>query len=384
VNALNELNELTRRLERWLFDDALPLWWSVGADHQGGGFHEEIDLQGRPTRAHRRARVQARQTWVYATAGALGWDGPWRAAMNHGLDYLLGHYPRSDGLFRASVDAEGAQADNAALLYDQAFALFAMAAVFRAEPARTDLPARARALLAAVAATFHHDDRGFKEASADHPFHANPHMHMLEAALAWSEIDADPAWSVLADRVAELALSAFIDRQSGALREYFGTDWRPAPGLDGRIVEPGHQFEWAWLLNRWGLTRKRPDAHAALARLFQIGTEFGVDRGRGVAFNALRDDLTPLDLSARLWPQTERIKAAVVLAAAAAEDQAERNLLLVEAVAAVKGLMLYLETPVRGAWRDKLEPSGVFVEEPSPASSLYHIVCAIRELAKQP
>jgi mannose-6-phosphate isomerase len=118
--------------------------------------------------------------------------------------------------------------------------------------------------------------------------------------------------------------------------------------------------------------------------LFQIGTEFGVDRGRGVAFNALRDDLTPLDLSARLWPQTERIKAAVVLAAAAAEDQAERNLLLVEAVAAVKGLMLYLETPVRGAWRDKLEPSGVFVEEPSPASSLYHIVCAIRELAKQP
>jgi mannose-6-phosphate isomerase len=383
MNALDELSGLTRGLERWLFEDALPLWWSVGADHQRGGFHEEIDLQGRPTRAPRRARVQARQTWVYATAGALGWDGPWRAAMNHGLGYLLERYPRSDGLFRASVDAEGAPVDDAALLYDQAFVLFAMAAVFQAEPARTDLPARARALLTAAEAAFHHDDRGFKEASAEHPFHANPHMHLLEAALAWGEIDADPAWPALADRVAALALSAFIDRESGALREYFGPDWRPAPGPDGRIVEPGHQFEWAWLLHRWGLTRKRPDAHAATARLYQIGTEFGVDRGRGVAFDALRDDLTPLDLSARLWPQTERIKAAVVLASTAS-DQAEQNLLLAEAVAAAKGLMLYLETPIRGAWRDKLDPSGVFVEEPAPASSLYHIVCAIRVLSKQP
>jgi mannose-6-phosphate isomerase len=303
--------------------------------------------------------------------------------MNHGLDYLLGRYPRSDGLFRASVDVEGAPVDDAALLYDQAFVLFAMAAVFRAEPTRSDLPARARALLAAAEAAFHHDGRGFKEASADHPFHANPHMHLLEAALAWGEVDADPAWPELADRIVALCLLAFIDPQTGALREYFGPDWRPAPAPDGRIVEPGHQFEWAWLLRRWGLTRRRPDAHAAAARLFQIGTEFGVDRGRGVAFDALRDDLTPLDGSARLWPQTERIKAAVVLAGDA-EDQTQRSLLLAEAVAAAKGLVLYLETPVRGAWRDKLDPSGVFLEEPAPASSLYHIVCAIRALSKQP
>ena len=383
MNAQNELNGLTRRLERWLFEEALPLWWTTGADHPRGGFHEEIDLQGRPTRAHRRARVQARQTWVYATAGALGWDGPWRAAMNHGLDYLLERYPRPDGLFRASVDAEGVPADDAALLYDQAFVLFAMAAVFQAEPARGDLPARARALLATAVSAFRHDDRGFKEASADHPFHANPHMHMLEAALAWSEIVADPVWPALADRVADLALSAFIDRESGALREYFGPDWKPAPGPDGRIVEPGHQFEWAWLLLRWGVARGRPDAVAATSRLFEVGSRFGLDRGRGVAINAIGDDFTALNRSARLWPQTEWIKVAVVLAGAAS-DQAERNRLRLEAVAAVKGLMLYLETPVRGAWRDKLNASGVFVEEPAPASSLYHIVCAIAALSKQP
>jgi len=229
-------------------------------------------------------------------------------------------------------------------------------------------------------AAYQHDRRGFTEAATEHPFWANPHMHLLEAALAWMEVDADPVWSALAERIARLALSAFIDPQSGALREHFGPDWRPAAGPAGRIVEPGHQFEWAWLLRRWGVARGRPDAIAAAARLFEVGAGFGVDRGRGVAVNSIKDDFTALDRSARLWPQTEWIKAAVILADAA-EDKTERDHLLSEALAGCEGLMLYLDTPVLGAWRDKLQPSGVFIDEAAPASSLYHIVGAVRALS---
>jgi mannose/cellobiose epimerase-like protein (N-acyl-D-glucosamine 2-epimerase family) len=374
---MEELTELISGLERWLLEDALPLWWTVGADHERGGFSEAIDLRGRPTRANRRARVQARQTFVYAEAGALGWDGPWRTAMNHGLDYLLTRFPRPDGLFRASVDLEGAPVDEAAILYDQAFALFAMAAGFRAEPARTDLPELAKSLLRAVERAYYHDGVGLRAGQVAQTFLTNPHMHLLEAALAWSEIDADPVWLTLADRIVQLCLSAFIDQDTGVLREHFGPDWRPAPGPAGRIVEPGHQFEWAWLLHRWGVAREWRDARAAARRLFEIGSGFGVDSGRGVAFNSILDDLTPLDRTARLWPQTEWMKAAVTLADAA-KDMAERNRLLAQAVAAVKGLVLYLDTPLRGVWRDKLHPSGAFTREAAPASSFYHIVCAIQ------
>ena len=67
----------------WLFGSALPLWWALGADHQGGGFHEALDFDGAPTNAPRRARVQARQAYAYAKAGALGWPGPWRTAAEH-------------------------------------------------------------------------------------------------------------------------------------------------------------------------------------------------------------------------------------------------------------------------------------------------------------
>jgi mannose-6-phosphate isomerase len=51
-----------------------------------------------------------------------------------------------------------------------------------------------------------------------------------------------------------------------------------------------------------------------------------------------------------------------------------------EVVAAYRGLKLYLDTPVPGLWWDRLNADGTFVEEAAPASSFYHIVCALNEL----
>ena len=43
-------------------------------------------------------------------------------------------------------------------------------------------------------------------------------------------------------------------------------------------------------------------------------------------------------------------------------------------------LRRYLRTPAEGAWRDKLRPDGTFIDEPAPATSFYHILCACTEL----
>jgi len=62
-------------------------------------------------------------------------------------------------------------------------------------------------------------------------------------------------------------------------------------------------------------------------------------------------------------------------------DGDRRRAYLADAVAAAKALSLYLDTPVRGLWRDKLLGDGVWVDEPAPASSFYHIIDAFRVLA---
>lgn len=379
MSAAEALRTRTERLTRWMLTQALPVWWERAADRDRGGWHDVVAQDGAIPAVDRRARVQGRQTYVYALAGQLGWGGPWREAATQGLDSLIARYRRPDGLFRTKVTAEGEPADETAVLYDQAFVLLAMASLLKAWPERGELAETGRKLRGTARAHFAHPAGGFREASDERPFQSNPHMHLFEAALAWEEADPDPAWRALADEVAELCLTRFIDPQSGALREFFAADWRPAAGLDGRIVEPGHQFEWAWLLLRWAARRRREDARAAARRLFEIGARYGVDPARGVAVNALLDDFSVHDPDARLWPQTERIKSALALAAVAAGSD-ERESLFSEAVNGVDGLLPYLQTRIPGLWYDRMKPDGALVQEPAPASSFYHIACAIAEL----
>ena len=364
-------------LGHWLFDAALPLWWSTGADHANGGFEELLDLEGRPVVAMRRARVQARQVYVYATAGAMGWRGPWQAAVDHGLDYFIARYFRSDGLVRASVSPVGAPVDDGPVLYDQAFGLLALAAAETGPDGAKATGPRARALLAAIDGHFSLDGLGYRSGDPARPFQSNPHMHLFEAALAWMAIDPSTIWSELAARIANLAMTRFVDGSSGGLREFFDERWGPAAGVDGTIVEPGHQFEWAWLLYRWGRRTGTAAAITVADRLFEIGASHGIDGGLKVAINAVDDRFAPLDPSARLWPQTERIKAAVL---ATESSRSGRDRQLLEAIDGIAGLKLYLLP--NGTWRDKLNPNGLFIDEPAPASSLYHIIGAVAEVTR--
>jgi mannose/cellobiose epimerase-like protein (N-acyl-D-glucosamine 2-epimerase family) len=372
----SELATVRKRLLDWLLNDALPIWWEVGADKTGGGFHEAIDLAGKPVQGERRARVQARQIFTYAVAGEMGWTGPWRQAVRHGLDYYLGRYRRPDGLFVNALQADGSPSPATPHLYEQAFALLALAtagesaSVPIADTVRDKLSADRRG--AAGGYTGFADDRFFQ---------SDPHMHLFEAALAWERISADPRWCALADEVAELCLARFMT-PGGLLLEYFDATWAPAAGLQGRLAWPGHQFEWAGLLERWALRRGREDVRAVARRLYRYGADHGIDAKRGVAVFELLDDLSVNDAKARLWSQTEWLKAALILARAAGGDERQRY--LADAIAAAKALWLYLDTPIAGLWRDKLLADGSWVDEPAPASSFYHIIDALRVLAAWP
>lgn len=350
--------------DRWARETALPLWWRVGADRERGGFHEALSVSGEPRPAARRARVQARQVYVYATAGTLGWEGPWREAAWHGMDFFIEKFRRTDGLFRTLVGLDGEVLDDTAMLYDQAFALLGTATLRRADGGRQDLPEVARGIRQGLKA-MRNPAGGFVENIA-YPYQANAHMHLLEGALAWAEIEGGD-WEVMADEIVEMALKVFIDSKGGFLREFFDADWTLVSGDEGRLVEPGHQFEWAWLLQRWSERRNRQGALQAARRLYEAGLR-GVDPVRGVAINELSDDFAVRDPIARLWPQTERLKAELLFGNETSQLEAAES------------LRRYLATPAPGAWRDKMLPDGGFVDEPAPATSLYHILCACTEL----
>ena len=343
-------------------------WWVPTAIN--GGFHEAIDLWAARRRRHiARAPSPGRCSFMARPAG-LGGTGLGANAARHALDFLReqvvgpmaplrGGRPR-----RASVDAP-------LDLYDQAFGLLASRSAI-ATSARLTLPPtcggvarRAREPSRTRRAAF----RGSRRLAAAtcQPAHAS-----FEAALAWMAVDDDPGWRRMADAIAPLCLEKFIDPASGALRENFAADWSPAPGIAGRVCEPGHHYEWAFLLNRWSELSGRPRP-VAVARLIAFANDHGVDVQRGVAVGAVLSDGALHDPVARLWAQAERIRAYAI---DRQPGDAERI------AAAIRGLRRFLATPTPGLWYDRLDGDDRLISEPARATSLYHIIGAVAELEK--
>jgi mannose-6-phosphate isomerase len=367
------LAALCARLGNWLADSAYPTWARLGIDARSHGFAEAVGQNGVALPYARRARVHPRQIYAFAQAATFGWRGDVAGIVSSGIGYFTAHYRRRDGFFRTLVGADGAVLDDRALLYDQAFALLGYAAAAAALDDRREYEGRALELRRLIESRWRTPDGAFLSGDGGAGYReSNPHMHLLEACLAWAQIGNDPDWDAWVKTLVDLALRRFVRADSGALGELYTTTWQPASGLPGRAVEPGHQFEWAWLLLRCERRHPEPLRTAAL-RLIAIGEDAGVHGG--VAVNTLLDDLTVQDPNARLWPQTERLKAALTAAQLTGEPRFWST-----AHAAALSLVPYLGTPLPGLWFDVRRPSGEFVDSPAPASTLYHLVGAIAAL----
>lgn len=369
---MSALEPLRAFLIDWLLRAAYPLWSRNGVDPASGAFVEALDQNGSALAWARRARVHPRQAYAFAQARALGWQENVSGIVDRGMSYFIRHYRRTDGLFLTLAGADGSVLDRRALLYDQAFVLLGYAAAAVELDALESWESRALELRHLIAERLSSDDGGYRSEEGAIGYESNPHMHLLEAYIAWAEIGQDTGWLEGVRSLAELALARFIRTDSGAVGEFYLPTWQPTPGLSGGSIEPGHQFEWAWLLLRCERWLRCPPHETAL-RLIAVGEQYGVHDG--FVINALRDDLTVHDAGARLWPQCERLKAALLAATITGEQK-----FWTSAQAAASGIRLYLDTRVPGLWFDARSPNGALRGDAVPASTFYHLVSAIAAL----
>lgn len=372
------LKQRAKDARAWLFDKALPLWWERGFDRDTGCFHERMQLDGSPLVLPRRIRVQARQTIVYARAARLGWQGPWRDAVDAGAKVLLTHGIRADGGTRHLLTSTGEVADDRRDLYDFAFVLFALAEAAQALGGREDLLKAADKMLAWLDETWRHHDGGYLEGDIvpTPPRRQNPHMHVFEALLSLHEASGRRTHLDMASAVGDLFRDKFFDHSMGAMPEYFDDSWRPEAHENGRIVEPGHLFEWSWLLHRCTRAGGR-DLSDIAERLRVHGEVYGVDHQTGSVYDEVWIEGHIRSRTARLWPHTERLKANV----ARIERTQDPNA-FAAAIQSFDTLTTYFNTPVAGLWMERRAAGGQFIEEAAPASSFYHIMFGLSELIR--
>ncbi|HJE23453.1 MAG TPA: AGE family epimerase/isomerase [Methylorubrum populi] len=365
-------------LVAWLRESALPLWAGSGFDRRTGLFHEALDRDARPIDgAARRLMVQARQIHVFALAEIRGWYPGGECAERAAQEMLACFMDQGGGGgFAFSVDADGAVRDSGRDLYAQAFALFALAWMAR-------LTGRSFYLDIADATLNFLDTRmalpetgGYRESLPEGGGgrRQNPHMHLVEALLALHEACPDRGYAGRAGQLIGLMERRFLQGAGRVLVEFY--DERLVPlQTPPYAFEPGHHFEWAWLLTEHARLTARPVP--TLARhLYQVAEAT-------VALDGSIPDLTDEEGNVRagttrLWPHTEALRAAMLAwtprCATGRAHWRENVIALLFA--------RFLGPAHQGCWIDRTDEEGHPLSLTVPASSLYHLVGAACRLAQ--
>ena len=165
-------------------------------------------------------------------------------------------------------------------------------------------------------------------------------------------------------------------RGTGALIEFFTAAWQQAPDT-GSLREPGHQFEWVWLLHEYYRLTRDESVIAFADRLFAFGTQFGIERGDGLAgavFDTVDANGAVVADTKLLWPQTEYLKACV--ARAEWHDDAQARAAIPRHLALIA--QSYMR-PDGASWHNQLARDGTPLTPTTPARLLYHLFLGVAE-----
>jgi mannose/cellobiose epimerase-like protein (N-acyl-D-glucosamine 2-epimerase family) len=350
---------------------------------------ERFDWSGRPVEpGFRRVRVMARQTYVLSHAAIGGSPSAAaaapraaRALMDHGVDA---------GQFHCRLGPDGAVLDSTADLYDIAFGLFAMAWWYRYSGDEIALSVAEQSIAHLREHLASPSGRGFEARAGGTGRHEqNPHMHLFEAAIFLTAFSARPAFRALADELFALAEDVLIDRGTGTLAEFFDDEWRPIATDGAVLVEPGHHYEWVWLLHRYGALADQPRAFAIADRLFDFALRHGHDVRTGLVLATVSSTGESLGTDLRAWPNTEFLKAQIAMRELRGsrpgfnEAAIETNINRIWSYflrSPADDIMAGLQD---GLWIDCVEAQGYRPKgNHVPASTLYHLFFGFSELLR--
>ncbi|TGV96357.1 AGE family epimerase/isomerase, partial [Mesorhizobium sp. M2E.F.Ca.ET.154.01.1.1] len=155
-----------------------------------------------------------RQVYAFAVAKERGWDGPADKLIAHGIDFMAGKGRTDRGGWVRTLNIDGSVADPVEDAYDHSCVLLALAhAHMSGHPDALRLGEETFAFLDA-----HLEDSrmtGFLETSdGAGERRSNPHMHLLEAFLAWHQATGERGYLRRAARIIDLFRSHFFDADS--------------------------------------------------------------------------------------------------------------------------------------------------------------------------
>ena len=346
----------------------VPLWQGPGWNAELALPYEALSPAHQPLPPQRyRAMACARQLYVFAS---LIDDPAFPAAAERAAALfrsLQSHFHDAEhGGWFYSIDPHGAPLDQRKDLYTHAFIIFACAHYW----AKVREPLVESVLIAALRVVLEQfsTGNGLYEASLDQDWSSlgsgplqNPLMHLAEAFLATLSVREDPTVQSALLALTDAMQQHFIEPVHNVMLE------KPRGAVDNWF-EPGHQFEWLFLLASSPLLRGTA-LHGSLDRVFGFAEQVGVDPQTGAVCGMLAPDGTLRDGTQRIWAQAEYLRALTLRPEGA--ERVQRQLL------ALQQRFLYT-----GGWYECRDGQGNVSREDMPSTTPYHLATCYSGLAQ--
>ncbi len=378
-----------QRVSTWLADHSIPRMLGAGTDWLNGGYAERLDWSGeRIDPGFKRLRVTARQIYAFSHAALGGSDEAARAA-EHGMQFLLKKARLESGGFASRLTSTGECLDPTADLYDLAFVLFALAWWYRLTGEAPTLAVAEETVGVIRRELRHPSGRGFKHrAGMAAPYQQNPHMHLLEASIFLAAFSEKDIFHVLANELFSLAVNDFFDPETETLAEFYGDGWSREDGTGVVVVEPGHHFEWCWLLSRFSALTGDRTALDIAEKLFAFGERHGRDAQSGLILDAVDEVGRCLKPDFRSWPNLEYLKAIIAMAELHPNDSRFGDGKIDAVVERIFSFFLEPQgiegvTIPRGLWLDHVFACDFSAKvNHVPVSTFYHLNFSFMELTR--
>ncbi|MFT5114331.1 MAG: mannose/cellobiose epimerase-like protein (N-acyl-D-glucosamine 2-epimerase family) [Parasphingorhabdus sp.] len=367
---------------RYLFDCFLPRQKELFLDSVNGGFYERAVIgQGPDSAAQKRLLGQCRQIFQFSHGHLLSGQDWMRDTADHGYRFLHHYRDRKFGGWCFKVTPAGKVCDDHKNLYAHAFVLFALAHYYRMSPGE-EVKESILHTLEMLEMNIKDIRRGgfIEHAERNWTYKSglrlqNPHMHLLEALLAIQAAGIGIDVSTQISALFELFRECLFDAKTGTLAEYFTSNWR-RDTKEGHRLEPGHHYEWIWILSE--LNRLMPELEVAeYTNLLMRGVTKLVagDPGNGVA-DELDCKGNVLKSSMRIWAQTECLKAFSI------HTQSTTAQVRRQTSTALLRLLFTRYLKLNGDWVEHFGADGTALRNDLPATTGYHITMALSEYLK--
>jgi mannose-6-phosphate isomerase len=366
--AKSELSAVFTTVQQHFMNVIVPLWQGAGWNAEMALPYEALDAQHQPLPPQRyRAMACARQLFLFSSFighPQVADAGIRAAALFRSLQQHF-HDAEHGGWFY-SIDPQGAPLDRRKDLYTHAFIIFACAHYW-AKVREPLVESVLNAALHVVAEQFADGD-GLYESVLDEDWSSlgagplqNPLMHLAEAFLATLEVREDAQTLAALDALAEAMQRRFVDIEHGVMLE------KPLDAVDN-WSEPGHQFEWFYLLESSEHLRGTP-LHRSLTTAFAHAEEQGVDQVTGAVVAMLEVDGSVKDGTQRIWAQAEYLRALTL--------RPDSEALLARQLNALQQRFLH-----PAGWNECLDSQGRVSRSDMPSTTPYHLATCYIGLAE--